>query len=593
MKKDKPYMIIIVLLGFIIGHCWSTEISWEKSPPPNVVYYLYVPDVPRVLDRYENLAVNNFFQEEDVKKFFAPTFRKVEKFLEFWASQFQLNKETLREVIKDKLMVLVILVPKRNISEKTEAVRLIFFRPNQAPLNNWIKKFESSLPPQVKRQEIVTDYLKLQSFHYFVKQPVDTTELFPDLKSKQKEVELPQIFREQELFLSYGAYKDYFLISMDKTALIKSILGDKNILSFVESAPTLRAEETPQLQIFSNLLSHVNTGRIKNTLLQNLAKQFNIADTKLNVYLYPDEWQLRLSVAREDDKPINFFPVVDSALGKTQKIRAMAYIPPEAHYWGVMLLDWANFWRSFTENLPSISEPLDKYANVVLNNIEKNTTATLSGLLTNGLGNEIAFFPIYTSETKLTATNSRLMLFVSLKDEAYFSSFLRATLLLISRLSYFKLKEWRHTDGTLFIFKEERPYQYLPPRQLVFWTGKSLCLVTDTTTTLNVALTKFFAPPNDISGKFNLEERVPLIQKTGATPVLIIHWDRFDLSALLDEIQNIVSTLRIRTQEINSEVVDLQQKLTSSLFQKYFNSANLILLNHKEKTELIFQLCLK
>lgn len=586
-------MILIVLLGFIIGHCWSAEISWEKSPPPNVVYYLYVPDVPRVLDRYENSAVNKFLQEEEVRKFFAPTFRKIEQFLDFWASQFQLNKETLREVIKDKLMVLVILVPKRNISEKTQAVRLIFFRPNQAPLNNWTKRFESSLPAQVKRQEIITDYVKLQSFHYFVKQPVDTTELFPDLKSKQKKVELPQIFREQELYLSYGNYKDYFLISMDKTALIKSILADKSILSFVESAPTLRAEETPQLQIFSNLSSHVYTGRIKNTLLQNFTKQFNLADTKLNVYFYPDEWQLRLSIAREDEKPINFFPVVDSSLKQTQKFRASEYIPPEAHYWGWLLLDWANLWSSFNENLPSISEPLDKYANVVLNNIEKNTTATLSGLFRNGLGNEVAFFPVYTSEAPLTATNSRLMLSISLKDEAYFSSFLRATLLLISRLSYFKLEERRHTDGTLFIFREERPYQYLTPRQLVFWTGKSLCLVTDTTTTLNVALTRFVAPPNDISAKFNLEERVPLIKKTEATPVLIIHWDRFDLSALLYEIQNIVSTLRIRTQEINSEVVDLQKKLQSSLFQKYFNSANLILLNHKEKTELIFQLGLK
>lgn len=583
MSRKKFFTVLFpIILWFSLAQGFEAE----ELQRGDFVFYVFTPDVHKLIDSYEKSASKKFLQESEIICFSLPLRQQINALFKFWLEHLQLDEDSLRQLIRDKFLFAILMVPGSSSKDKPQTVRLSVFRANNSAVKNWLKRFEGSLPAKVERQEIKIRDINFTSVHYYIKEAVSTEVLFHGGHEDTADVLLPQLFRECELFLAYGIYKDYFFLSFEKPDLVKSTLANDKIFRQLFSDSASPKDSLAILQVFANLDKLIQSGRIKGKFSESLLLLFGISRAQTLCYFYPEELRLITTFYRTGKHPS-----APSERGEQKvDLGSLALIPRKAEYFLLSKIEFEKAWQWFNESLPKLSDRVAEYKEAVLTNFEKNYNLPLNNLFTRALGNEVALFPVYLQVAETNIPTRGLILFLMLKDEVSFVSFLRPILQLISRITYFELAEKTMADGRLFIFKERRSQKELPPRQIVFWVGKGLCLVGSKATAIKVVLEQRALSTGDESTTYPLSEKVPLLKDFSYHPMLIIHWERFDLAPLVEDVQRSATALGLKMEDFNRQVFDLDKQITPVIFQKYFGAADLLLFNPPDETHFIFQL---
>ncbi|MCD6385994.1 hypothetical protein J7M23_09500 [Candidatus Sumerlaeota bacterium] len=579
-------VIFVTLLFFLFFQLASLGIAKDcdvtSTLDDRVLFFCSTSDMQLFLSRYENSALNKFLNEPAPKSFIAPAIQQINRLVSFWLEHFQLTAPRLRQLIKDKFALSIVMVTSTPLLGVPRPVTLISFRPDSSAIAKWLQQFQKRLPEDVDRSVLTINDIRLTSLHYYIKTPVKNTQLFKYHSSEKRDKTiLPDVYREYELYINYGFHKGYFLLAIGEPSRVKKALSEPALITAMCPSSPPTKSPAPSLQIMANLKTLNKAKIIKGKFFRQAIIIFNVTKAKLVCLPYPNELRLNMTFLRAgEEKTSAHIPRRKEAL-----FRYSSMMPDDADYFLIATINWADAWHWFDKNVAHLSRKFQRNQKAVLENLSKNSKTLLGEFFAKALGQEVALFPLQIKSEDTQTSYNQLMLFIELKEHNYFSSMLRRVLRIVAQITYFELSEEDLNSGRLFILKEQRPTTQ-ETREVVFWVGKEFALVSGRTEAIASLLHQ---PRSGLS----LYEKIPLLKQFTLKPVFILSWRSFNLSALLSEINTTAKTLKVDLQNFNKEVLNIDQYIPSSLFNTYFSHAHLFIITQPEKTEMVFQLCYK
>lgn len=576
---------IIVYIAFLLLQLTSVGIAEElevaSSLEEKILFYCGTSDVQSFLSQYETSAIYRFLNEPEPKSLISPVIRQVNQLLDFWFEHFHLSGRRLRGMIKDNFVISVVLVSPVPLVSLPRPVTLISFRPDSAALGKWLGEFEKNLPEDAERRILRINDIKLTSLHYYIKHQVDDSELFKSPRSDKHKIILPKIYQEREVFISYGFYKEYFLLAIGEPSRVRKALSEPTLITAMCPLSTQTNSSVSSFQLWANLETLSKAKIIKGKFFQQALSIFNIHRAKMVCLLHPNELRLNIKFFRQ----VKSESSANSSGKEDKPFRYASMIPCDAEYFLIATINWAEAWVWFNKNVAHISQKYQRHQNAVLENLSKNTETLLDEFFTRAPGQEVMLFPVQLKSEDTQTTYSQIVLFIELRDYGYFSSILRRVLRLVAQVTYFELSEQNLDGGRLYVLKEQRP-EGQEAREIVFWVGKGFVVVSGSKETITTLLTQ---PRSN----FSVYARIPLLKEFSLRPVFVLSWRSFNLSSLLTTINSTARTLQVDLRDFNKEVLNIEQYIPSSKFSKYFSNANLFVLPQRDKTEIIFQLLYK
>ena len=538
------------------GRGWANE-EGERAPA-SVLFYITSPDVQRLLNAYDSSAVKRFLHDPAISRFVQPGISHINNLVIFWLDHFALNRVKIEGIVKDSMTFTLVRVPNNEKASAFNSVSILTTGYNEGSLTQWLAEFEKKLPADARKKTETINGIPFTHLHYFIKVPASGS----DMASKGKEgLTLPSssFVKEEEVSLSYGHDSTIFFLSWDNPERLKRIFSETSVSDFLRTTSHVSADTaTPEVRMVLNLTSLRLTGNVRGKFFQAMNSLFGVNDASLRILFMPDAFRL------EGDFPTKPIPEKKHEERKEYSpSNGLTLIPHDADYVVLAVFDWHDAWNWFDLNVKDFSEKFDRYQKAILRNFNATGNLQVQDIFIKGLGNETALFPYSYTIDDFPEPVRRTIFYVKTGDRDTLVRVLRIVLTLIGNITHFRLMEDTIHDGTLFVFREERPMMSEYAKLVCFWVGKEFSLISGSPLAIDRIL-------GGAVGGYDISVQRPAPDRATAERPLIIHWETFDLSPLLRDILQVTDAFAVDLEAFNREVLDLSSYIPPQAFRQYF-----------------------
>ncbi len=549
----------------IMGHALLCAAMDTSNPdrayyPESTILAIEIDNFSASWKRYKSSSLYSWLNTRDVLSFFSPTYTNIKRATEFWMNHLSLDEEGVRQIVKDRMLIALIATKSPGTTQRAPgAVPILCFRHNKPYTEKWIRAVRRNIPENADISTNTAGEVAFTTLHYYLKVPVSETNITGAASNNSDtSLNLPGVYREREVTLSYGDYGEHFFIAGGSAKVVRHIFSDRVNRDFIfaDSDGEKRHNAGNGCTLYCNLQQFY----IKNTIENDNFKTF-LALTGI------EHARIACNLTKEDI-------VVSTALTSTM------YPPPpgdivtrkDTHQWSspnnfkyliLTSFDWRGVGKWLESREPYITGNYGKKVNAVLNNIARSTNTSLTTLITSGIGEYAALFPAEGIGRCREYPGTPPVVVLTLRNQDIVVGSLQPILTFIAKIFSFDYREQKDGETSVFILEEHKK-PYIQPRKIVVMVSPDIALISASREVITHTLNQYDEFLEHIK-KGTVE---PLSEKM----LLYCYQQTFDLAGLLTRIRSTLLNFEIPISDFNATVVNLEQHIPSRSFTRHFGA---------------------